>query len=586
MRIRKVALDILVLATSTLPCVIAVWSKFDLPMHNLNFKKRGVLSQKILVIPVRFSDHRTRRQRRSWELDYVLNAKTHHAHYTPTGSVSEFIAETTYDEVHIDFVVHDWIDIPQTEAQGWDYASLPMARAGMRGAVASALTQLDEANYDFSELFSNITGFKQVILMHSGRGGEHGGKDCWGKKDEDRIQSHSHNLLDDPWVGKNSKFAKFDKFVAVSAMYGACEDNLQRIAIIAHETIHLFGMPDTYDTDPSPGKGLGNYDLMGNAWGYRGDCRYPPTMGIFSKILAGLVHPRKVKKNGIFQLGASNKHKDAIIIRKGMNKGEYLLIENRQPTGRDEEMSGGGLLIFHIDENRPHQKSEGYPNMPKESHERDWPGNDKHYRIALLQADGMYDLEKGVNNGDAGDFFRKGWLEKLGPDYPQLHLEENRHGPYPNTDTYSFGVKRSNIVIYQVSESKEYMQFKVSFKKGYENEDCPYNRKNDMGRYCRKAKVQPWNMCKKMTDWKGTSVQTWKACRKECGMCQAEQYPPIARTCRDDPIYRHWNNPTEDCSTITKKGLCKDYATGYILGIRIQKVKDYCKLSCDNCDEF
>jgi len=585
MRIRKVALDILVLATSALPCVIA-GSKFDLPMYNLNFKKRGSLSQKILVIPVRFSDHRYIIQRRSWEFDYVLNAKTHHAHYTPTGCVSEYIAETTYDQVHIDFVVHDWVDIPMTEDQGWNYESLPKERAGMRGAVHNALTQLDEAKYDFSQLLSNSTGFKQVLLIHSGRAGEHSGIDCRGKKQVDRIRSHAYHLGDDPWVGQINKHAKFDKFAVASAWYGPCGDNLARIAVIAHEVIHLFGMPDTYDVDKSPGKGLGKYDLLGNAWGYRSDMRYPPTIGIFSKILAGLVHPRKVNKNGSFRLGASNKHKDAIIIRKGMNKGEYLLIENRQPTGRDEEMPGGGLLIFHIDENRPHQMSEGYPNMPKKSNENHWPWNDKHYRIALLQADGKYDLERGVNTGDAGDFFRKGWLEKIGPDYPQLHLEEYRYGPYPNTDTYSFEVKRSNIVIYQVSESKEYMEFKVSFNNGYENEDCPYNRKNGMSRRCKKAKTSPYTVCKMMTDWKGKRVVTWKACRKECGMCQAEQYPPFIGTCKDDVIYRHWNNPTQDCSTIVKKNLCKDYATGYIPGIRIQKVKDYCKLSCDNCDAW
>jgi len=581
MRIRKVALDILVLATSTLPCVILA-SNWDVPIQNLNFKRNGSSSQKILVIPVRFSDHIGRRQRRDWELGYVLNSKTKHAHYTPTGSVSEFIAETTYDQVNIEFVVHGWIDIPQTEAQGWDYATLPRARAGMRGAVASALTQLDEAKFDFSQLLSNFTGFKTVILMHSGRGGEHSGPDCWGTEKEDRIKSHSTTLLDDPWVGKNSD-AKFDKFVAVSAWYGSCGDNLQRIAIIAHEVIHLFGMPDTYDINgyKSGGNGLGKYDLMSDAWGYGdAECYYPPTLGIFSKYMTGLVVPRKVNRNGIFQLGASNKHKDAIIIRKGMKKGEYLLIENRQSTGRDEQMPGGGLLIFHIDENRPYQMTEGYPGQPG------WPGNDKHYRIALLQADGMYDLEKGVNNGDAGDFFRKGWLEKLGPDYPQLHLDPNKKGPYPNTDSYSFGVKRSNIVIYQVSESKEYMTLKVSFNKGYENEDCPYNRKKGISRKCKLAFKQPWRFCKRQIDWEGKKQETWKVCRKECGMCQAGQYPPFVGSCKDDVIYRHWNNPTQDCSTITKKNLCEDSATGYIPGIRIQKVKDYCKLSCGYCDQW
>jgi hypothetical protein len=81
---------------------------------------------------------------------------------------------------------------------------------------------------------------------------------------------------------------------------------------------------------------------------------------------------------------------------------EYLLIENRQPMGFDSGIPHGGLAIWQIDENRSGNapnNEEGYPGQPG------WPGNGKHFSIALLQADGRYDLEHNVA-GDSTDLFR------------------------------------------------------------------------------------------------------------------------------------------------------------------------------------
>ena len=54
--------------------------------------------------------------------------------------------------------------------------------------------------------------------------------------------------------------------------------------------------------------------------------------------------------------------------------------------------------------------------------------NGKHYKIALLQADGLYELERNINNGHAGDFFTEG--KELGP---------GGNGVYPNSDSYQSG---------------------------------------------------------------------------------------------------------------------------------------------------
>jgi len=82
---------------------------------------------------------------------------------------------------------------------------------------------------------------------------------------------------------------------------------------------------------------------------------------------------------------------------------EYLLIENRQPVGFETEMPGdGGLAIWHVDpEIYFAGGAPGYPGQPL------WPYTGTHYGLAMLQADGSYDLENFIPS-DAGDLFAPG----------------------------------------------------------------------------------------------------------------------------------------------------------------------------------
>jgi immune inhibitor A len=62
-------------------------------------------------------------------------------------------------------------------------------------------------------------------------------------------------------------------------------------------------------------------------------------------------------------------------------------VENRQKTGYDRMLPGSGLLIWHIDD-----------SMSSNSDEN-------HFKVALVQADGLKNLENGDNRGDAGDSY-------------------------------------------------------------------------------------------------------------------------------------------------------------------------------------
>jgi hypothetical protein len=75
--------------------------------------------------------------------------------------------------------------------------------------------------------------------------------------------------------------------------------------------------------------------------------------------------------------------------------GEYFLVENRQESKFDAGIPGSGLLIWHIDASKPDNNSECYPGGP------DCAQN--HLKVALVQADNLWNLEIGNNQGDPGD---------------------------------------------------------------------------------------------------------------------------------------------------------------------------------------
>lgn len=120
---------------------------------------------------------------------------------------------------------------------------------------------------------------------------------------------------------------------------------------------------------------------------------------------------------------------------------EYLLIENRQPVKWDGTWQSGGIVIYHVDEMAPLQLNRGYPGSPG------WP--QYHYRVAILQADGRYDIEKGVNLGDVDDLYTKG-----------MSLGSNTT-TWPNTASYQGDLTETGITITVLSDPGFIMLFRV-----------------------------------------------------------------------------------------------------------------------------
>src|SRR5262249_31974161 len=131
---------------------------------------------------------------------------------------------------------------------------------------------------------------------------------------------------------------------------------------------------------------------------------YPPFLSAWCKVQLGYVAPLVVTDPLFITIAPAETNAQAVKINVGYGSQEYLLIENREPMSFDTLMVRGGLAIWHVDESIPHQagdpcnKIQGFPGQAG------WPENGNHYAIALLQADGRYDLEKNVN-ADTTDLY-------------------------------------------------------------------------------------------------------------------------------------------------------------------------------------
>jgi len=112
-----------------------------------------------------------------------------------------------------------------------------------------------------------------------------------------------------------------------------------------------------------------------------------------------------------FQLHPACISNKVFLIDHNMPKGEYFLVEYRSNCGFDSELryhseergrDRSGMALWHVDESglmAISYTTEGYPGDGKNPR--------KHYKVALAQADGEWDLEKGRNRGDSTDLFRR-----------------------------------------------------------------------------------------------------------------------------------------------------------------------------------
>lgn len=394
---------------------------------------------KNLVILCKFSDHtfgvHTRQQA---DYDVLFNKIGGDPSLAPSGSVHDYYNEASYGTLNLQSTVVAWVTLPNPESY---YAGTNTGRGSYpqngQGMVEDALKLVDPL-INFGDFDANNDGFVDAIdIIHSGYGAETGnGVGIW---------SHKWSLWALPggnWTSRsknaNGVNVKVYDYHTEPALWGTSGTAITRIGVICHETGHFFGLPDLYDTDFTS-EGIGSYCLMANSWGFDGGQYHPPHLSAWCKQQLGFVTPTVVG-SGTFNALQVETNKTIFRINNGFPNGEYLLIENRQPVGFETDMPHGGLAIWHIDENKPDNKSEGFPGQSG------WPGNGNHYKVALLPADGLYDLENNRNRGDGGDVFHGAGVTSLtGLTTPNTNAYQGGNNQSSNNSITGIGVSGSSI---------------------------------------------------------------------------------------------------------------------------------------------
>ena len=396
---------------------------------------------KSLVVMIRFSDHVGRTLPSVADVDVLFNAVGGDPILAPTGSVKDVYFENSYGQMTLDSFVNpgigNWITVSNTEAY---YANGNSGDSTLWQALEEALDILD-STVDFADYDADNDGrIDSIAFIHSGYGAEWGGTDAFGTSSANRIWSHRWAIQ--PQWNSNDGVSVFDYHIS-PGVWGTSGSDIGRIGVIAHETGHFFGLPDLYDTDSGAGDGIGSWGMMANSWGFDGTQQCPPHFSPWSKIDLGWTTATVISQPGQYVINQAETNAEVYRISSGFPSNEYLLIENRQAAGFECAVPQGGVAIWHIDDAAGFN-TQGYPGQGG------WPGNGNHYRVALLQADGNYNLEKGNNRGDGGDMHHAAGVSAIAPG-PAIH---------PNTDTYQSGtITQTGIIISDISASSASMTF-------------------------------------------------------------------------------------------------------------------------------
>jgi len=387
---------------------------------------------KNLVVLARFADHTGRTLPTDSDINVLFNTVGGDPDLAPTGSVRDVYFSMSYGQMTLVSTVCVWVTVPETEAF---YTNGVSGLGEMTHDLIRDALELVDPVVDFSEFDTDKDGFvDSIAFMHSGYAAEFGGTDAFGTPSSSRMWSHRWSLNTGEFVSDEGPRV-FDYHIN-PAVWGTSGSVIGRIGVISHETGHFFGLPDLYDTSGT-GEGAGSWCMMANSWGFSGNQRNPPTFSPWSKMQLGWVTPTLIDTPGVKTLDQVQTNAQIHMITAGFPTDEFLLIENRNRAGFDINMpvvgGGGGLAVWHIDEQASFS-NEGFPGQ------EGWPENGQHYRVALLQADGLYDLEQGNDRGDAGDVYRASAVNEL------------NGTTLPSTDTYQNGlVAETGISISAIS---------------------------------------------------------------------------------------------------------------------------------------
>jgi len=315
----------------------------------------------------------------------------------PTGSMRDYYLEASYGQFAVDGDIYGPVTLPHTYEYYIDNLmgvalDEPNSRTIFRDAVIAADDLIDYSLYD-----SDGGGFVDgVMLVIAGYGYEESG-------DSTKILSHQWSLPFAGWEyldGVNLNYYTIQP--EEHGPYIGTRSN--DIGVFCHEWGHIFDLPDLYDEDGSSW-GIGDWSLMGSG-NYLNQSRTPVHFDPWCKLFLGWADIDTVTSNRVDQSIPSFATSPTVyrLWMGGLTGNEYFLVCNRQKQGFDSALPGSGLMILHVDEAKSNNEQEYIPGETNPF---------LHYKVAVVQADGNYDLERLSSNnlGDPGDLYTSGTIE-------------------------------------------------------------------------------------------------------------------------------------------------------------------------------
>jgi len=386
---------------------------------NRVFAVKEISTLKAIAILVKFSDKPSQVQ--AVFFDSLLYGATGH-------TLRNYYNEVTYDSLDIVTVNFPssmgWMDAPQSYSYYTNgnngFGAYPQNAQKLAEDAINAVNSV----VDFSDYDNDGDGYVDALfIIHAGPGAEYTGNpnDIWSHQ----WATYSPMLVDGVYAYVYSTEPEY--WLSPGDM--TC-------GVYAHEAGHsMFGLPDLYDYGYDS-RGLGDWSLMAfGSWnGPLGSS--PAHPDAWSRWKMGYATKVNITSDtNSFNIWAvEDTSKVYTLWTDGISSTEYFLVENRQRIGYDTYLPGDGLCIYHIDEVKTGNNDQWYP------------GGDplQHYKVALEQADGLWDLEQNFNSGDGGD--------------PFPGIENRRNFDSSSThNTNCYNGKRSFIAVKNISNSNSMM---------------------------------------------------------------------------------------------------------------------------------
>ncbi|UCC93233.1 MAG: M6 family metalloprotease domain-containing protein [Thermoplasmata archaeon] len=338
---------------------------------------------------------------------------------TGGNSMKSYFDEVSYGKLTIDGSASGWYEAANDMAyygkpEGGNHDSRKFYEL-VAEAVRAADPTVDFSQYDTN----NDRIIDGVVLVHAGR---------------DEATGGGQNTI---W-SKQSVYPYTLRVDGVYLGYYVTVSEYSPVGVYVHEFGHLLDLPDLYDTDYTS-TGVGVWDVMGSgAWNDWG--RTPSHPSAWSKMFLGWVDPTVIN-NYVEGYQVTNMAGDSPMIIKlpTEESSQFFLLENRQTSGYDRYLPGGGLLIWHIDT--------AVINQYKWSNRVN--NNEARKGVDLEEASGTQDLDtRSSNDGDSSDPWKN-------------NLNGFSSTSNPNSNLYDGTV--TNIKVFNISASLPVMTIDIDF---------------------------------------------------------------------------------------------------------------------------